>query len=308
MATTKERCITELRELGLSGLEATVYLHLLRQPRSTGYRVARDLGKAAANVYAALESLRTKGAIVLEQGGSRAWRALPAASLERVFAERLRERTRRLADVLAEWQEGGDDDAGIYHLAEPEQVYAQAQAMLARARSVAIGDLFPIPLSRLTPALEAAAARGVPTAVQAYTPASLKDVEVVVGPRGRAVLARWPGQWLELVVDGSEVLVALLSLDGSRVDYSMWTRSPHLAWTSQSALSGDLLATRLIGALEAGMPPRALRTLARDLQKRLRPPDAEGYRRLLATTKAAGAARPKKVVGAKPKAASRAPS
>jgi hypothetical protein len=56
------------------------------------------------------------------------------------------------------------------------------------------------------------------------------------------------------------------------------------------------------------MPPRALRTLARDLQKRLRPPDAEGYRRLLATTKAAGAARPKKVVGAKPKAASRAPS
>ena len=84
MATaSRERCIAELRELGLSRLEAAIYLQLLGQPRSTGYRVARDLGKPAANVYAALESLRTKGVVVLEQGGSRSWLALPVASLER---------------------------------------------------------------------------------------------------------------------------------------------------------------------------------------------------------------------------------
>ena len=280
MAATKERCITELCELGLSRLEATIYLHLLRQPRSTGYRVARDLGKAAANVYAALESLRTKGVIAPEQGGSRAWRALPVASLERVFAERVRERTRRLADVLVDWREEGDD-VGIYHLGEPEQVFAHAQEMLARAQTVAIGDLFPGPLTKLKPAIEEAAERGVSIAVQAYAPASLHGAEVVVGPRGRGVLARWPGQWLQLVVDGSELLVALLSLDGRQVQYSMWTKSPHLAWAGHSALSGDLLATRLVAALEAGMPPRALRALARSLQKRFRPPDAEGYRRLV---------------------------
>lgn len=282
MATTQERCITELRELGLSRLEATVYLHLLRQPRSTGYRVALDLGKAAANVYAALESLRTKGAVVLEQGGNRSYRALSAPSLERVFEERFRERTRRLAGVLGEWQVS-EDDSGIYHLGEPEQVYAQAQAMLAQARTVALGDFFPGPLVRLTPALEAVARRGVSVAVQAYAPAALHDVEVVVGHRGQAVLARWPGQWLQLVVDGSESLVALLSLDGERVLHSTWTTSPHLAWTAHSALSGDLIATRLIAALEAGESTRALRALARRLQRRLRSPDAEGYRRLVGT-------------------------
>ena len=290
MATTRERCIAELRGLGLSLLESAIYLHLLRHPRSTGYRVARELGKAAANVYAALESLRKKGAVVLEQGGNRTYRALPAASLERVFEERFRERTSRLVGVLGEWQ-GAGDDSGIYHLGEPEQVHAQALAMLARARTVVIGDLFPSPLARLQPALEAAAARGVSVAVQGYAPAALREVEVVIGPRGRAVLARWPGQWLQLVVDGSEALVALLSTDGDRVVHSTWTTSPHLAWTAHSALTGDLIATRLIAALEAGESTTALKALARRLQRRLRSPDAEGYRRLVGGPKSGGPAK-----------------
>lgn len=272
--------------LGFSALEASIYLHLLRNPRSTGYRVAQELGKPAANVYNALESLRGKGAVVIEQGAGRAWRALPGASLERVLAERLRERTRRLTEALAQW-EVEEADAGTWQLGAPEQVFAQAQAMLAGAKAVVFGDLFPGPLAKLRPALEKAAARGVPVAVQAYEPASLKNVELVVSHRGREVLARWPGQWLSLVVDGAESLVALLSEDGDAVVHSTCTTSPHLAWAAHSALSGDLLATRLVAALEAGESTSAVRALARRLQARLYAPDAPGYRRLVK-----GSARP----------------
>jgi sugar-specific transcriptional regulator TrmB len=291
VTSTHERCIAELRSLGLSVLEGTVYLHLLRHPRSTGYRVAQELGKPAANVYAALESLRRKGALVVDTAaGNRVFRALPADGLRRVFEERFHERTRRLADVLALWQ-GAGDDGGIYQLAEPEQVYAQAQAMLARARSVVIADLFPGPLARLAQGLEKAAARGVPVAAQVYAPASLRGVETVMSHRGRKVIERWPGQWLSLVTDGSEYLVALLSADGEAVEHSTWTKSPHLAWTSHSALSGDLIATRLIAALEQGETVEALRSLARRLQRRLRSPNAAGYRRLVGGTKSARATR-----------------
>jgi sugar-specific transcriptional regulator TrmB len=277
----RERATAELRALGLSALEAAIYLHLLRAPGSTGYRVARDLGKPAANVYGALESLRGKGAIVLEQGAGRTWRALSGPGLERELAERLREHTGRLTDALAKW-EGDRPGTGTWQLAAPEQVYAQAQAMLAGAKTIAIADLFPGPLAKLRPALEKAAARRVTVAVQAYEATALRDAEVVVSHRGREILGRWPGQWLQLVVDGAESLVALLSEGGDAVVHSTWTTRPHLAWTSHSALSGDLIATRLVAALEAGETAKQVKALARRLQSRLRAPDAPGYRRLVA--------------------------
>jgi len=280
VSTLEERCKSELQGLGLTALEATIYLHLARSPRRTGYRVAHALGKPTANVYAALESLRKKGAIVVEPGESRVFRALPADTLQRVLEEKFKERTGRLGEVLGQWRTG-DDDAGVYQLAEPEQVYAQAHAMLRKAKTIVLADLFPAPLARLGPALEKAAARGLTVAAQAYEPAALKDVEVVMSHRGADVIARWPGQWVSLVVDGSEYLIALLSADGSSVVHSTWTRSPHLAWVHHSALAGELIATRLTAALEQGNSAKTVRALARGMQKRLRAAGSEGYQRLV---------------------------
>jgi sugar-specific transcriptional regulator TrmB len=280
MSTLEERCAAELQGLGLSALEAAIWLHLARSPRSTGYRVAHALGKPAANVYAALESLRRKGAIVVEPGESRMYRALPADTLQRVLEEKFRERTGRLANVLAQWHAGADD-AGVYRLADPGQVFAQAHAMVRKAKAVILADLFPGPVDRLGPALEKAAARGRTVALQAYQSTSLAGVEVIVSHRGADVIARWPGQWISLVVDGGEYLIALLSEDGSSVVHSTWTRSPHLAWVHHSSLSGEMIATHLIAALEQGESAGAVRALARGLQDRLRPARVEGYERLL---------------------------
>ena len=275
--------------MGLTALEATIYLHLARSPRSTGYRVAHALGKPTANVYAALESLRKKGAIVVEEGDSRVFRALPADTLQRVLEEKFKERTGRLGEVLAQWRQGADD-AGVYQLGEPEQVYAQAHAMLRKAKTVVLADLFPGPLARLAGGLEKAAGRGATVALLAYEPAAVAGVEVVIGHRGGDVLARWPGQWISLVVDGSEYLIALLSADGSSVVHSTWTRSPHLAWVHHSALCGDMIATRLTAALEQGDSAASVRALARRLDRDWRAREAEGYKRLLGETKAAAPA------------------
>jgi len=125
----------------------------------------------------------------------------------------------------------------------------------------------------------------VPVAVQVYEPASLRGADVVMGVRGRDVIARWPGQWLALVTDGSEYLVALLSEDGTSVIHSTWTKSPHLAWTTHSSMSGDLLATRLTAALEAGESVRDLKALVARMERRLRAPEAPGYKRLVGEAK-----------------------
>jgi len=59
--TFRESRVKALTDLGLNNLEANVYLALLIDPGSTGYRVAKNLGKPVSNVYQALESLTGRG-------------------------------------------------------------------------------------------------------------------------------------------------------------------------------------------------------------------------------------------------------
>ena len=53
-----------LRELGLSELEANIYIWLLENKRSTGYKISGQIGKPVANTYKALKSLQNKGAVI----------------------------------------------------------------------------------------------------------------------------------------------------------------------------------------------------------------------------------------------------
>ena len=58
-----------LVEFGFTDLEAEIYLFLLGSSPTTGYRVAKGIRKPAANTYKALQTLATKGAILVEDGG-----------------------------------------------------------------------------------------------------------------------------------------------------------------------------------------------------------------------------------------------
>ena len=73
--------VAALLDLGFTKTEARVFCELTRLGPSTGYRLAKAVGKATANTYAALETLAQKGAVLIDEGESRAWRAVPAAEL-----------------------------------------------------------------------------------------------------------------------------------------------------------------------------------------------------------------------------------
>ena len=65
-----------LESLGLTQIEALAYAYLVANPSSTGYRVARGIGKPTANVYRALESLGRKGAVLQDRALTPSFRAL----------------------------------------------------------------------------------------------------------------------------------------------------------------------------------------------------------------------------------------
>jgi sugar-specific transcriptional regulator TrmB len=248
-----------LKELGFTELEADIYVFLLGQPAAaTGYRIAQGIGKAAANTYQAIETLRKKGAVIAAEGESRACRAVPMTELlnrlESDFMKRRAEATRLLADLG-----GTSNDLGVYRLRSREQILERARSMLLRCREVAICTVFPQPLSALRPEIEAAARRGVMIAVTAYEPTEIPGVDIVIDPGREKVLRRWPGQWLNIVIDGTEHLLALLGTDDNAVHEATWTANPYLSWVYHSAVSTALITTVLARQIQDGASIEQLR-------------------------------------------------
>ncbi len=267
-----------LIELGFTALEAEIYSWLLEQAPVTGYRIAKALRKPAPNIYKALESLEAKGAVLVDEEVRRLYRAVPPSEvlghLERSFQKQKALAARALSEV-----DRPEGDDRVYRLSSAEAVFERARAMLARAEQVALLDVFPAALETLRPALEEAAARGVETAALAYAPAAVPGVRVVETVHGEAVRDRWPGQWLCLVVDGAEHLIALLSGDGTEVRQAVWTGSLYLSWVYHSAHAAEIILAAVERAAADASDADAIRR-ALDDHLHLKTLHAPGYRDL----------------------------
>ena len=65
-----------LVSFGFTALESEIYVFLLSHSPATGYRVAQGINKPAANTYKALQTLQSKGAILVEESANRMWNPL----------------------------------------------------------------------------------------------------------------------------------------------------------------------------------------------------------------------------------------
>ena len=268
-----------LVDLGFTALEAEVYTRLLDESAATGYRLAQLIGKPAPNVYKALESLEAKGAVMVEDGRRRLCRAMPPdellGHLDRQF-KAARERARR----ALEERSGPAKDDRIYQLRSFDAVLERARAMLDRAREVAIVDVFPQAAAVLADSLRATAERGVQVAALTYDDGeSLPSVLRLPDPEGSLTRDRWPGDWLNVAIDGCELLISYLDFATSSVHQAIWTSSPALAWVYHSALSSEATLNQVEAELAAGAAAEDVkRTIAR--LKPLQAKWSAGYRQL----------------------------
>lgn len=271
--------VRTLTAIGFTALEAEVYAYLTASSAATGYRIAQSIGKPAANVYKAIDTLMQKGAVLVEEGESRLCRAVPPDELFDRLAEAHRERLEEARSTLARL-ERVEEDERVYQMRNRAQVMARAVEMLRQAETVALLDLFPQPLQELRAEMEAAVARGVEVAAKVYAPATLGGVRLAEDPEGARVRGRWPGQWMNLVIDGKEHLIALLSHDGDRVLRAVWSQSVYISWVYHSALSGEIELARLRARLDEPASLEELRQEASAIRSSART-DLPGYRILL---------------------------
>ncbi len=239
-------CVPPLAALGFTELEAMVYAYLVQESPATGYRIAQAIDKPFANTYKATGSLQRKGAVIADQSGSKLCRAVPPDELLARIHNGFTRQQRMASDALARLRPAETDD-GVYSMTSREQVFERCRSMLSRAKQVVLLDVFPTPLEALRSDIEATAKRGATVAVQVYQPATLVHAEAVLAYADDT--SQWPVDWLNIVIDGSELMMAFLPTDGEHVHQAIWSHSPFLCLAYHGALTKEMLTGRYRAAI-----------------------------------------------------------
>jgi sugar-specific transcriptional regulator TrmB len=248
-----------LSGLGLSRIEAEVYLALLRHGRGTGYAIAKAMGRQAPQIYNALESLAHKGAALLDDSEAKQWQAVPPSRFLRQLSQRFQADCLRAEASIAELGAPEENREGINRLRTVIQVIEHCRGLLAEAQEIVLLDCFPIPLEMLKKDLEAAASRGVSVHCITYVDMQVPGVEFVLSPAGDEILRTFPGQGVICVADATAFVSALLSRDGESVQTAIATRDPFLTGLRHEGLSTELAIDLLKHLIREGASLEELR-------------------------------------------------
>ncbi len=242
-----------LESLGLTQMEALAYTYLVANPSSTGYRVARGIGKPTANTYRALESLSRKGAVLQDRAATPSFRALTPddllARLEHDFMQRKNAAAQKLASLQPD-----EGDERIYALGSSDQVLTRARIVLASARRLVLMDATTAIVHALENEIGEARGRRVRVLIRARahggagtSRASHRDTfDGDMPPPGTLPSLR-------MVADAREVVLAAFDHDETRIREAFWTRSAFLARSLHDAIASELCCARLEAMMSDGL-------------------------------------------------------
>ena len=234
-----QQCLDALECLGFTGLEATTYLHLLRTSPSTGYRVAKETGRTFSTVYRVLEALERKGAVVLDDGEAKLYRAVPTADLVRQMKSKVEGHGTQLIEASRQIPISELDDR-IYQLKTPDQIFEKARVLLLESRERVLLEISPGPLEVLRTVIEETGARGVDVTVRLYAPDTIANARCIQSTHGRELHGYLRPEWLALFVDGVQFLLGYLPVRDGQEVRAVWSASLFLSEALFAYANSDL--------------------------------------------------------------------
>jgi sugar-specific transcriptional regulator TrmB len=247
----KEASIRALEQLGFTRVEAEVYVHLVHDSPSTGYQIAKAINRTGGAAYKVLASLAAKGAVEVQSGKSRLWRAVPPEEFLEQMEGRFRKGKEQAGKELMKL-EPAPPDYRIYQLQSVEQVYERARRMIGTCEKTAYLDMYPDPMTSLGKELRAAVRRRIRLTMLVYEPVRLPGALVIETCKDHPAPDRFPITWLGLSTDGRECLIAAVSKDGERLLEAFWSASPFFAWVLSSYMMMCILAENVGAMAEEG--------------------------------------------------------
>ena len=241
---TAKKYTQPLQALGFTEIEALVYGFLVGNSPATGYRISHAIGKQPPNTYKAIAALENKGAIIVEVGDKKLCRAVPPAELLDNLEQRFKQH-RLKADRALEALSSRPQDDGIYHLKTVDQVIRQSKAMLERAQGIVLCDLFPGPFGLLADSLREVAGKRIHVICRVYGGEQIPGVITQRLNGHDPALDSWPGQQINIVIDGEEHLLGLLAKDMKSVHEAVWSNSTFLSCLHHNHIASEIMLTNL---------------------------------------------------------------
>lgn len=226
-------------QLGFNSLEAEVYVALVKQGPQTAYKIAKHIGKPAANVYKAVEVLAQEGAVEVTEDSIRICKAIPIKAVVQQLQKSYKQKADQAIEALDKIQEERTDE-GIFKLQTVESVFQRAHEMLQRTQKIAVIDAFPATLQEIVKDIDALAAKGKEVFVQAYEPVKLnKKVSLVIPAMGPLALQHWQAQQLNIAIDGREILLALFNKDAGELVQATYSNNLYLSCMMYSGIISE---------------------------------------------------------------------
>ena len=226
-------------QLGFNALESEVYIGLVKHGPQTAYKVAKQIGRPAANVYKAVEVLAREGAVEVTEDNIKVCKAIPVEALVQQLQNSYKRKAEQAVSAISAIGEERSDE-GIFKLQTVDSVFQRAVEMLQRTERIAVIDAFPETLQRMIPYINKLAAAGKEVYVLAYEPVTPhKKVSLVVAPMGAEALQYWDAQQLNVAVDGKEIMLALFNKDVSTLVQATYSNNLYLSCIVYSGIINE---------------------------------------------------------------------
>jgi sugar-specific transcriptional regulator TrmB len=260
--------ISKLIELGLTELEAGVYVLLLQRSPLSAYAVAKTLGKSVPNMYKTLSAMAQKGLVMSSlDGTTKVYAPTPLDEYLDQFMKRSADLVLQTRTTFERMELSRDlPRTSIYKLQNTEQVLRKTVSLIEDAEvSISVtADRYP--LLFLSAYLTEASARGVNILVNSYIPIAIDGCDVVHWRR-RKERPSWPGNILVLVVDGREVVTGFFSPQET-VMSALWVNDPYLAAVLHHGRSADTILAAVLNLIRDGADKDRLSGVIADLTEK----------------------------------------
>ena len=250
----KDTRIQLLMDIGLSKIQARIYLSLLKGDKFTGYAVAKQLNEPAANTYKALESLQKKGLIFLDESARvKYYTAQPIQhyldQLELRFADK-----RKVIEDVIKPGEFEPFQEGIYRIESYEGLYTQSSVLIEKSREIIALDSTPLPIERIKKDLQRASKRGSVVLIKSYEEVLIPKCRVVYSKKMGSPVYELPIQYIHLVVPGVGYITALLNHENKQLLYGVYTQNLFLSIVAYNGFVMEFFSTKALDMLFQGRP------------------------------------------------------
>ncbi len=266
----KEDLSKRLMILGFTEYEAKAYLALLQQSPLTGYAVARVSGVPRSKIYEVLDSLVTRGDVLVSNGDPTQYAPKPPREMIKSRRQTVEQNLSEAEKGLERFLDQNTPSDLIWDIRGRDEILQRLHEVIGRANKQILLQIWEEDAPEIREALALAAQREVEVTVVAYGNPDFPFARVFSHePGAEEITHDYGGRWIILSIDGREIVAGIVSM--GKESRAAWSAHVGIVMPITEQIKHDLYIAEMLhkhrDTLEASFGPAL-----RELRKQFGPP------------------------------------